>query len=285
MAYRIMQTPDLAIGLVQAARGAPPPRPRHWHGPYRWKTWVIDWCGYGGQLSEVAVRGEPLAPIERPARSWYIYAPGVAYRHFDERPVPAMESLWFFFELRSPWPLLRGRDLTVVVDDEERLTPHFHAMRELQHHGEPGYQLPLLAHGMVVLGEILAASQRGGDGSRQRPWRVRAPRGSAESLLHRLDREAMARPGRPPGIAALAERLAMSPSSLGHRFRAETGMSVMERVRWLRIREARRLLAEPEATVKGVARRLGFSSPFHLSRVFRAVTGVTARDYMARQRR
>jgi AraC-like DNA-binding protein len=76
----------------------------------------------------------------------------------------------------------------------------------------------------------------------------------------------------------------MSPSSLCHRFNAETGGTVMGRVRWLRVREARRLLAEPGATLKDVARRLGFSSPFHLSAQFHRITGTTPSEYMRRQR-
>jgi AraC-like DNA-binding protein len=62
-------------------------------------------------------------------------------------------------------------------------------------------------------------------------------------------------------------------------------MTVLERVRWLRISQARRLLAERNATVKSVARRLGFSSPFYFSRVFREVTGITPIDYLRQQQK
>lgn len=95
-------------------------------------------------------------------------------------------------------------------------------------------------------------------------------------------------PGRrisaPPSIK-LAEVLSMSISSLARRFKTEAGTSVMERVRWLRIREACALLAKPGASVKSAASKLAFSSPFHLSKLFHAHTGMTAQGYIQRHQR
>ena len=77
----------------------------------------------------------------------------------------------------------------------------------------------------------------------------------------------------------------MSVSSLAHRFKAETGMTPIERIRWLRVREAKRLLSREAATVKSVAAALRFSSPFYFSRVFKEVTGSTPQDFISQQRR
>jgi AraC-like DNA-binding protein len=279
-----VRPPELSVGIVHAQRGQRPPRLGAWYGPFRWTQWVIDWCGYAGQSTELLVDGRTSDPLPRPARSWHIFAPGVGYRHCDAASPSAIEQLWFYFDLARPWPLLADRPFTVIVDEEERLGPIVHAMRDLQHRGEPGHQLALLARALVVLGEIQLASQRGGDGTIQRPWRIGGRRRGADSLLHLVERETLRELREPPSVAALAERLGMSPSSLSHRFRAETGETVMARVRWLRIREARRLLAEPNATLKDVARRLGFSSAFHLSAQFHRLTGVTPSEYMRRQR-
>ncbi|MEK7412198.1 MAG: helix-turn-helix domain-containing protein, partial [Planctomycetota bacterium] len=56
------------------------------------------------------------------------------------------------------------------------------------------------------------------------------------------------------------------------------------RIRWLRIREAKNRLAEPEATVKAVARSLGYSSQFYFSRVFKEVAGMTPEMYLDQMR-
>lgn len=279
-----MRLPELSVGIAHHVPKASPPRPRRWHGPYRWNSWVIDWCGYAGQITEIRTGSEIIGAWPRPAQTWHIFAPGVGYRHYDEEQPEWYEQLWFFFDLHRPWPVLGARPLTVILDEEERLVPHIRAMRELQHHGEPGHQLALHAHALVVLGEIALASRRGGDGSVARPWRVGAQRKSTASLLHLIEREALRELRHPPSVEEIAERLGMSVSSLCHRCKAETGGTVMARVRWLRVREARRLLAEPGATIKDVARRLGFSSAPHLSALFRRITGTTASEHMRIQK-
>ena len=70
-----------------------------------------------------------------------------------------------------------------------------------------------------------------------------------------------------------------------HRFKAETGWTVIERIRWLRVRGARSLLSVSEASVKETASRLGFSSPFYFSKVFKEVAGLTPRDFLRQQHR
>ncbi len=254
--------------------------PDQWHGPHRWRTWVIDWRDHPGMQQRI----DDGEVHRRPARSWYLYAPGTAYRELEsptsgERP---HDSLWFFFSLAKPWAPLAGRAFAVAIDSDELLTTHIDAMYALQARGEPGHQLALHGHALAVLGEILTASHRGA-GTPQDPWLVRAARSASQSLLDQVDREALRDLRRPPALQDLAARLGMSTSGLCHRFKAETNMTVMARVRWLRIREARHLLGRPGATVKEVAWRLGYSSPFHLSQQFHAIAGMTAVDFLRRQ--
>jgi AraC-like DNA-binding protein len=52
----------------------------------------------------------------------------------------------------------------------------------------------------------------------------------------------------------------------------------------LRMREAARRLAIPGTTAKQVAGEMGFGDPFHFSRVFRRVIGVSPRQFMQMQR-
>lgn len=276
-----MQLPAITVGLVHAQRSCPMPPEGVWRGPYRWKTWVIDWRDHAGQQMRI----DDEEPHHRPARSWYLYAPGTSYRELEMPSAGGRrrDQSWFFFTLAKPWPLLTGRSIAVAVDNDELLTPHLDAMHVLQARGEPGHELALHGHALAVLGEILVASQHGG-GMPHDPWRIRAERTSDPSLLDQVDRETLRDLRHPPALDELAERLGLSTSGLCHRFKAETGMTVMLRQRWLRVREARRLLGRPEATVKEVAWRLGYSSPFHLSQQFHAIAGMTAADFLRRQR-
>ncbi len=281
-----MHLPRFTFGLVEARRDRPPRSAGHWHGPYVWPSWVVDWISQPGQRLEITEPGGRPQVVERPPQSWCAFAPGVAYRHFDPTPAPPAPTRWFFFDLHAPFAPLSGRALSVLVDPEERIAAHVDAMFDFQQHGEPGSDLAAHGHALAVFGEIALASRRGHAGTADDPWPVRAPvaAASAERLLQRVDAAVLRRFDRPPALADLAAGVHLSSSALSHRFQRETGMSVMVRVRWLRIREARRLLADPDATVAAVARAVGFSSPFHLSRVFSQVTGMSPQEFRRRSR-
>ncbi|HYF52367.1 MAG TPA: AraC family transcriptional regulator [Planctomycetota bacterium] len=192
---------------------------------------------------------------------------------------------WFFFTVRGRLPLLHA-PLHVVLDPEERLVAYVRHMYELQQSGGPGEEQVRDALALTFVTEILAAAQRGGRGTPDEPWRIGVGgiEGKPVPLLALVDEAVEKRLKDQIAIDDVAEALRMSVSSLAHRFKAETGMTVMERVRWLRIREARRLLARPGATVKSVARDLAFCSPFHLSRLFREITGATPQEWIQRNR-
>ena len=290
-AYRILQTralPDIEVGLVEGGRYSYIHPPNVWAGPFSWNTWVIDWLAWDKSLLQTSTDGKNFTQHARPQWSWYIFAPHCAYKHMDLERHTLADSLWFFFKVRRKFPPLTSRPFSVCVDPEERLCAHVRAMYALQQSGEPGAKLIIHSHALTILTEMFSAAQRGGAGTPDNPWRIRNPldRGTGHpSLLNRLDTEVMRRITAPPSIDELAEALSMSVSSLAHRFKTEAGTTVMERVRWLRIREARALLAKPGASVKGVANKLAFSSPFHLSKLFREHTGMTAEAYIKRHQR
>ncbi len=273
------------VGLVQAQRNGAP-LSGGWGPTCRWRSWVIDWWDADDLDMVIEIPGQPSREMRRRRRTWYIYAPGTAYRGRGPRGDQRHETAWFFWDFLEPWPTLSTRPLTAILDQDERLAAHVHAMFDLQQQAEATSRLTIEAHALTVFAEILAASLRGHTGLEDDPWPVRAPTGGharAETLLARLDREVMRVLSQPPTIDELASRLQQSPSTLAHAFKRETGMTVMARVRWLRIRESRRLLMEDGASVKSVARKLGFSSQFHFSQVFRDLTGITAVEFL-RQR-
>ena len=279
------ELPKIRAGLCNHAvhQGTPPGK---WAGPFSWKTWTIDWLGYSSvHWNDHEYKGVRSPPYRRPERSWFIYRPNVAYRHMDEKWHERVHGAWFFFTVRGRLPLLRD-PLHVVLDPGERLLPYIRHMYELQQGGRPGDALVRDALALTFVTEVLAAAQRGGAGTPENPWRIGFSDEEKKpiSLLALVDEAVEQRLRQPLSIDDVAEALRMSLSSLAHRFKAETGMTVMERVRWLRIREARRLLAQPSATVKSVARELAFSSPFHLSKLFREITGSTPQEWMQRNR-
>ena len=84
------------------------------------------------------------------------------------------------------------------------------------------------------------------------------------------------------GLAALAERLGLTPVQLTRRFRTAYGVTPQAYATELRIREAGRLLAGSRLTLHEIAARCGYENGYYLSRVFRQQTGLSPTQYRRR---
>lgn len=78
--------------------------------------------------------------------------------------------------------------------------------------------------------------------------------------------------------AAVARNLGLTPADLESALRKH-GTSLSREVRALRLRLARRKLAETEAPISRIANDLGFSEAANFTRFFRGETGMTPRQY------
>ncbi|WP_436842779.1 helix-turn-helix domain-containing protein [Streptomyces flaveolus] len=99
----------------------------------------------------------------------------------------------------------------------------------------------------------------------------------ADARVRRSEELIAADPGAPHTVRSLAAAVALSPSRFAHLFTRRTGRSPARAVREARLRHAARLLEGTDLTVERVAAASGFPSPFHFSRVFRAVRGAARR--------
>lgn len=79
----------------------------------------------------------------------------------------------------------------------------------------------------------------------------------------------------------LARAAGLSESHFRRVFRTWAHRSVMTYVNETRVTRARKLLAEPDASIKEVARRVGFADPYHFSRVFRRIDGLSPSQFRA----
>jgi AraC-like DNA-binding protein len=73
----------------------------------------------------------------------------------------------------------------------------------------------------------------------------------------------------------LVQAAACSRSLLFRLFQEQLGRSPMAMVRWMRLREAERLLRSTHRSVKEISALVGISSPFHLSRLVKELYGVS----------
>ncbi len=86
-------------------------------------------------------------------------------------------------------------------------------------------------------------------------------------------------PQKPWDLRAEARRMGMGVTTLRRGFKDQTGVPFHRFLLERRMELARRWLAEKKR-VKEVCRLVGFADPFHFSRVFRATTGFSPRQYM-----
>lgn len=88
---------------------------------------------------------------------------------------------------------------------------------------------------------------------------------------------------RPYRIHDLARQAGLSESRFAHRFKEETGDSVIAYLIKLRLRHAARLLEFSGASVKEVAATVGFDSAFYFSKQFKRHFQMSPRDYCKRR--
>jgi AraC-like DNA-binding protein len=83
-------------------------------------------------------------------------------------------------------------------------------------------------------------------------------------------------------LKELSSRLGVSESHLRASFRAETGISLGQHLRRLRLQKAMGLLLQSELSITQIAERCGFDSIYTFSRAFRSYTGMMAKAYRKR---
>jgi AraC-like DNA-binding protein len=88
--------------------------------------------------------------------------------------------------------------------------------------------------------------------------------------------------GTQPTLRELAELLSVSPRTLT-RYLASEGLTLRGLANDVRHRRACELLKDPHQSVAEIAWRLGYGDPTNFSHAFRAVTGLSPRDYRARR--
>ncbi len=99
-------------------------------------------------------------------------------------------------------------------------------------------------------------------------------------LLLKINNLALAQIGKQPfGIDDLARQLNTSESHLRARFREETGRSLGQHLRKLRLQKSCYLLRSTKLPITEVALRCGFDSVYSFSRAFKAAWGLPPKDY------
>lgn len=84
---------------------------------------------------------------------------------------------------------------------------------------------------------------------------------------------------RPVRVGELAALVNVSPAHFSVLFREATGSSPRDYLHLLRLHRACQLLRHPKLTLKEIADQLGYQDPFHFSRQFKSLQGVSPSQY------
>lgn len=77
----------------------------------------------------------------------------------------------------------------------------------------------------------------------------------------------------------LADLVCLSPSRLGHLFRDEVGMTIIQWRDDQRISRAKQLLVTSNYSINQISRLIGYSDPLYFSRVFKNKAGLSPKLY------
>ncbi len=152
------------------------------------------------------------------------------------------------------------------------------ALDEASHSGQPG-PARLLAGGRILewAGVRLFRGKAGktGDSRGASPSRE-AVRKALGILRHRLDE--------PLKLSELARQVGLKPHELSRKVAGETGLTLQQHLRRLRVEQACATLDSGRANVSTVAHKVGYQSASHFAKAFREETGNSPREWLAHRR-
>ena len=245
---------------------------------YQQRVWVIN-CLHNGHVRMRMGGGKSFI---RPGGQIDMYAPGTRYSEWRDHG--EMDHSFILFRLgglvADAFHALTGDAGYCHIQDPDGLIGEgLRRLGLLLHERRPGCEL--LVHGefLTLLGHVAASSQV------RKSLRVAsldAHTADPPGLLARVEDYVRAHITKPISVAELARHLGISPSALAHAYPSVAGESPHRTIVRLKTETAKRLILEDGLNVKQCADRLGFSSQFQFSRVFKRLEGVAPQFYRKR---
>ena len=224
-----------------------------------------------GEFESQATGAVPLV-----AGTALLLLPGVWHRY---RPDPATgwTEKWIEFSGTLPQRLTKARVLNptqpvIAVARPDELEARLDALHELLRDERDGGEPELAAGALGVLALLKETRPEPAEGK---------PLATAVAKAKRLLEEE----GRSvPPLPELARTLGVAYSSFRREFRRRTGLSPQQYQLRMRLQRVQRLLGSTDQSIKEIADRLGFSSPYHLSTAFSAHFGLAPSEWRKQAR-
>lgn len=244
------------------------------HCRHRW--WVLDYINQGQQPQRVG-RSKAFTRISGVAA---LYAPDDDYY---ERQIAggSVDESYIMFDASGEaetWlrQLAGVKGCCHFRDTNHLIGASLRRAAELVFYRRPSFHLLAHATLMELLGLLVTASPLSPNLRDVRPDTDAARRGDLIRSVERFIGDHIAEPVR---VADLARHAKMSVSALAHAYPRLADESPYHTVRRLKLEAAKRFLLQDGLSVKECAERLGFSSEFHFSRLFKRLEGMSPTHY------
>ena len=241
----------------------------------RSRSWVLDYLNHGQQRQRIG-RGPEFTRRSNVAA---LYAPGVGYHEY-QRQGERLDESYVLFTVRGgrrgEFGALVGPARWCHIADPDQLIGHrLRRLGELLFHRKP--QFEWVAQGILLelLGLVLQSVPTG---AQQRTLGL-APKSPGAALTEQVARYIRAHVHEPIRVRQLAAHVHLSESAFAHTYPKVAGEAPYRTILRLKMETAKRLLLQERLTVKETSGRLGFSSEFHFSRVFRQLEGLPPSAY------
>lgn len=202
--------------------------------------------------------------------------PGVWHRYRPE-PATGWTEKWIEFSGTLPQRLVKAGLLSpaqavLAVARPDELERRLDAIHELLRAEGAGGESELAAWALGVLSLLHEPRPEPSEGKPMAVAVVKAKRLLGEEG------------GRVPPLPELARSLGVAYSSFRREFRRRTGLSPQQYQLRMRLQRVQRLLGSTDQSLKEIADRLGFSSPYHLSTAFSAYFGLAPSEWRKQAR-
>jgi len=242
----------------------------------RHSCWVLDYTLTGGLVdcrtdgADPGVRGTNVAHLYPPGRTYYERAMFTG----------VLSSAWILFDGEYPFlrELLENPGGFLRIPDPEGILRHF--LLEMAEWASQGNRRYWKCHAefcgiLDCLGGLVP--EKGGDGYTFRLSADPAGKGT-ETLQERVKAFLEKHYREKITLRRMAAELGFSVSSLAHRYRVETGETIMDALLRIRLRQALALL-QPGRPLKAAAESAGFCNEFYFSRQFKRLFGCSPGEW------
>ena len=247
-------------------------------GRIRQPFWVLDYsCRHCG-LTRV---GTPKSPWrERLPSVAHLYPPGTAYWEDARSSAGIMEGAWVVFAggdeagLRECIP--KKEAYARITDPNGLILAKLHAAAVVgTEKGAAGFwEAQAILCSLLQLLRQLAPAAEGEN-------LTTSPVTSPDSFVKKVGAFLSGRVGGSVSLAEIAKAVHVSPSTLSHRYAAESGRSPLAAFHAMRLEIARALLMQG-LKLDAVAGQTGFCDAYHLSKAFSRHFAMSPADYRRR---